>query len=214
MIITGRIPAERHRPIARLASSRGGSIIPTSPTCTSPRSAWSVSRSTDSSAPSGRHASDNTRSAWSASPSATARISRRRTAPSGTSAPSTRSATQQGSTASVAPFVSSIRRPSASFTTTLIRLRSESKGISNTTGSAGSSREMPPLSAATTSAPSVGSPTTCQAAPVPPGRTSALLQRAAISSSRARSGSAATRVAAASGASAAASTLMNSPWGA
>jgi phosphoribosylcarboxyaminoimidazole (NCAIR) mutase len=122
---------------------------------------------------------------------ATARISRRRSSVSGTIAPSHSSPVQRDSTASVAPFISIRRSPVGVRMTTLIRLRSDSKGISKITGAAGSSAGTPPLSAATTSAPSVGSPTTRQPPSSPVGSTVALPHRAAMSSSRCRSGSAA-----------------------
>ena len=152
VIITGRMPARSQTAIASRASVRGGSIIPTSPSRVIPSAPDSSSVSAFVATASTRSASHA--NAWATSTSAARPGSSRAWTPS-----TVATAAQPGRTFSGAPLVQA-KVPSTVRCRVVIRLLSEVNGISWRRGAAAvrSCWSRPALAAATTSAPSVGSP--------------------------------------------------------
>ena len=155
VIITGRTPARWHLATAAFTSGRGGSIRPNRPKKVSSRStSWG------SSLPGARSSSFRataiTRRAFPAISSLAASALARSLwdiGPLGV-------LEHRPSKTSGAPFTKTVQRPSSWLCTVDISFRPESKGRSATRGNRSSSRfwSTPSRAAATTSAPSVGSP--------------------------------------------------------
>ena len=167
VIMIGRMPACFARATASFASTRGGSIMPIRPANTrscSTRSSGCAACSTNASRVSHRPATPSVRSAWPASCSFVSSMAARRSGVSGRRSSPTSSRVHRVSRTSGAPFVKTIPRSSCrpSRCIVLISLRSEEKGTSATRGSRSSSASelSPAFRAATSSAPSVGSPST------------------------------------------------------
>jgi hypothetical protein len=156
VIITTRTPAPSHVRTAGAASGRGGSIM-----ATRPRNVCSCS-AVSSVAPAFED-TPSTRIASPAIPRAAATTRARAASSSGTSPAAAASRVHVASTTSGAPFDTAFT-PSFVRCKVVMRFDSEVNGISATRGCSASSAgfERPAFAAATTSAPSVGSPFTCQ----------------------------------------------------
>ena len=154
VIITTEMPARSQVAIASRASGRGGSIMPTRPRNVRSRCAFSGVASV-------RVATASTRNASSAIDCATARIRARPAASSGTAPPGAASHAQSATMTSGAPFACATT-PSGVACSVVIRLVSDSNGISWTRAKrvSRSALSRPAFAAAATSAPSVGSPCT------------------------------------------------------
>ena len=199
VIIITRMPARRQASSAGSASGRGGSIMPTRPSSTRPLSRLSRRASS-------RRAIASTRSALPAIASAAASTCAPMSASIGTHDPSARwIVLDAASTTSTAPFTQAKHDACSPRCSVLMRRRSASNGISSMRGCAASSAALcwPALAAAAISAPSVGSPFTCQRP------SSARSSRASVHSAAAASRS---RSAGLTGS--APSPLLNSPSGA
>ena len=155
--MTGRMPAARHSATAALTSSRGGSIWPISPSSVA-RPARASKPPAASSGSSATVATASTRSARPAMPSAASRAACSAACPS---------ATHRRSTASGAPLMNTGAARRAAWRVAII-LVSESNGSSASRGHCcrRARTSMPALPAATSSAASVGSPSTVHCATV------------------------------------------------
>ncbi len=185
--ITIRMRARRQSATAPLTSGRGGSSIPTRPSSVSSDSAaFCPGRGSGTC----RWATARTRSPWEAIASFAAMTSARRSSVSRRRSPARSAALQRSRSSCGAPLAYTRQPPPAlSWCTVLMSLRPEPKGCSATRGAAASSaaRSSPAFAAATSSAPSVVSPSTRQPARFD-GGTSRALQHRAAARSRARTG--------------------------
>ncbi len=181
VIITGRTPAARAVATAAAASGRGGSIRPTIPRKISSLSAQSHFEPFCPATSSGRAATPSTRSPSAAWRSFSARISRRRSSVRGRTSPPDHAYDATPSRWSTAPLANAnacappkpgtsaivAGSPPSTRWTVVMRLRSDENGTSPIRGSVPSSaaRSTPARCAASSSAPSVGSPTISNALP-------------------------------------------------
>ncbi len=156
VIITGRMPATAHVSTAARASARGGSIIATRPSRV-------ISDSASSSVAPDFRAIARTRRPSAAMRCSILRIWSQPCCVRGTSLPDSHCRVQLASTSSAAPFEYATT-PADAECSVVIRRRSEVNEISAVRGSRSLSWPglSPALMAATTTAPSVGSPSTCQ----------------------------------------------------
>lgn len=180
--ITGRMPARRHSATAAFTSSRGGSIWPTRPSRRT-RPARASNPWAGSSSPSSTEPKASTRSAREAIASEAARAAAK---------VSWCMPLASLSTASGAPLTITVWHAPGRRWRVAISLASESNGSSVSRGdcSRSAARSMPALAARTRSAPSVGSPSTVQAARSSSGgASSASLHRAAAASRSCSDGS-------------------------